>query len=418
MAIYHCSVKIIGRSSGRSSVASAAYRAGQKITNERDGITHDYTRKNGVVHSEIILSDHAPSEYNDRATLWNAVEKIERRSDSQTAREVEVALPLEFSLKENIGVVRNYITENFTSKGMCADFAIHSNEGNPHAHILLTTRDISPEGFGKKNRDWNNVQLLEQWRKNWAKECNIKLEEKGLQKIDHRSLQAQRLERIPTIHVGISKTRKVKNDEIIKFNEKYKPENISLYINELNKGYIIVKNEINELNNSERELRKIEGNIKEISKRSQDLHKQYNELQQAKSRREKTESMENMYKYSLDYFERSFKIPHSEADNEIRRLENDYKNIIQTSGNETKNLYTKKMQDYETEYKRQILLAEIRPDRDEIFRNLDRTDMKLNKITQDDYRELTQNMHPSQITLLETERYNQTKRKEIFDLER
>ena len=124
MAIYHCSVKIIGRSSGRSSVAASAYRAGQKITNERDGITHDYTRKTGVAHSEIILPDHAPSEYNDRATLWNAVEKIERRSDSQTAREVEVALPLEFSLKENIEVVKNYINENFISKGMCADFSM------------------------------------------------------------------------------------------------------------------------------------------------------------------------------------------------------------------------------------------------------------------------------------------------------
>jgi len=190
MAIYHCSVKIIGRSSGRSSVAASAYRAGEKITNERDGITHDYSRKSGVAHSEIILPDHAPSEYKNRAILWNAVEKIERRCDSQTAREVEIALPIEFSLKENIEVMQNYITENFTSKGMCADFAIHDNEGNPHAHILLTTREISPEGFGKKNRDWNNVKLLEEWRENWAKECNIRLEEKGLQKIDHRSLEA------------------------------------------------------------------------------------------------------------------------------------------------------------------------------------------------------------------------------------
>ena len=138
MAIYHCSVKIIGRSSGRSSVASAAYRAGQKMTNQRDGITHDYTHKMGVAHSEIMLPDHAPSEYSGRAQLWNAVEKIERRLDSQTAREAEVALPVEFSLENNIQLVRNYITDNFTSKGMCADFSIHDNPNNPHAHIMLT----------------------------------------------------------------------------------------------------------------------------------------------------------------------------------------------------------------------------------------------------------------------------------------
>ena len=216
-----------------------------------------------------------------------------------------------------------------------------------------------------------------------------------MQKIDHRSLENQGLERTPTIHVGISKSRKIQNDEIIKSNEKYKSENIALYINELNEGYIIVKNEINELNQSERELRKIEGNVKEISKRSEDLVRQHNELQQAKSKREKTENMENMYKYSLDYFERSFKIPHSEADNEIRRLENDYKNIIQTSGSESKILYTKKMQDYETEYKRQISLAEIRPDRNAILKNLT----------------------PSKIVSHENERYNHSKNK-AHDFER
>jgi len=233
MAIYHCSVKIIGRSSGRSSVAASAYCAGQKITDERTGLTHDYSRKNGVTHSEIMLPSHAPNEFQNRAVLWNAVEKIERRTDSQTAREVEVALPIEFTLKENIQVLKNYIKENFVDKGMCADFSIHENRGNPHAHILLTTRDISPEefGFGKKNRDWNNVKLLELWRENWAKECNFLLKEKGLQEIDHRSLEAQGLERIATIHVGKSKTRKLQNDEIIKYNERYKPENISQYMN-------------------------------------------------------------------------------------------------------------------------------------------------------------------------------------------
>jgi len=168
-------VKIIGRSSGRSSVAAAAYRAGQKMTNERDGITHDYTRKIGVAHSEIMLPDHAPDEYNDRTQLWNAVEKIEQRLDSQTAREVEIALPVEFSMGDNIHLVRNYIADNFTSKGMCADFSIHDNHNNPHAHIMLTTRAVSPNGFENKNRDWNNKDLLEQWRENWANEMLLEL---------------------------------------------------------------------------------------------------------------------------------------------------------------------------------------------------------------------------------------------------
>jgi len=395
MAIYHCSVKIIGRSSGRSSVAASAYRAGQKITDERTGLTHDYSRKNGVAHSEIMLPSHAPNEYKNRAVLWNAVEKIERRTDSQTAREVEVALPIEFTLEENIEVVRNYINDNFVDKGMCADFSIHENKGNPHAHILLTTRDISLEnlGFGKKNRDWNNVKLLETWRENWAKECNFLLKEKGLQEIDHRSLEAQGLERIPTIHIGKSKVRKLQNDKIIAFNERYKPENVSQYMNELSEGYTIAKNYINELSRNERELSKIEDNIKIISERSKDLQNQYLELEKSKEEREKMgffkskkeidariENLEKSYKYSHNYFERIYKVSPNEAHKEIQRLENDYKKIVENTNNADKDFYIKKMNDYEREYK-----------------------------------EITKNMRPK-------ERYNQEKIKEkvreYYDLER
>ena len=141
MAIYHCSIKIIGRSGGRSAVASAAYRSGEKLLNEETGITHDFTRKGGVVMSEILLPTNAPDRYHDRQTLWNEVQKVEKRADAQLAREIEVALPSELTRKQQIECVRNYINVNFISKGMIADWALHDKgDGNPHAHIMLSVR--------------------------------------------------------------------------------------------------------------------------------------------------------------------------------------------------------------------------------------------------------------------------------------
>jgi len=452
LAIYHCSVKIIGRSSGRSSVAAAAYRAGQKITNERDGITHDYTRKSGVAHSEIILPDHAPTKYQDRATLWNAVEKIERRCDAQTAREVEVALPIEFSLDENIQVVRDYIHENFVSKGMCADFSIHSNvlraegsmahvqsgfcsqnpsKGNPHAHIMLTMRDISHDGFGKKNRDWNKIHSLEEWRENWAKVCNRELEQKGLQKIDHRSLEAQGLERVPTIHVGRSEIREAQNREIILFNERYAPQNVSLYMNELNEGYLIAKKQISEINSAERELGRIESRAADIRKRIEDLHRLNYELQQAKYEREnmgafqnkkqldaKIELLENTYNHSRRYFSDSFGTDPVQAQNEIERLAREQYEISKSRNVQDAGHYSQKMCDFEMEYKRQRLLAEIRADGKEIFEHLERVDVKLNRITRDDYKEIAQGLRSSQISMLEREGYNREVTRSFYDFAR
>lgn len=174
------------------------------MTNERDGITHDYSRKSGVVHSEIMLPDQAPMGYNDRSTLWNEVERIEKRKDAQTAREIEVALPAELSTQEQKELLRDYIKDNFTSRGMCADFSIHDKkDGNPHAHILLTTRDVNAEGFQGKNRSWNGKAGLQEWREKWAVECNRVFEKKNIpERIDHRTLQAQGIEREPTIHKG------------------------------------------------------------------------------------------------------------------------------------------------------------------------------------------------------------------------
>lgn len=143
MAIYHCSIKIISRTGGKSAVASAAYRAGEKLYNDETGLIHDFTHKGGVIMNEILLPKNAPMEYQNRETLWNEVQKIEKRSDAQMAREVEVALPVELTREEQIACVRVFVKENFVNQGMIADWALHDKgDGNPHAHIMLTVREL------------------------------------------------------------------------------------------------------------------------------------------------------------------------------------------------------------------------------------------------------------------------------------
>ena len=125
MAIFHCSIKIIGRSKGQSSVASSSYRAGEKMLDQETGIVHDYTRKQGIVYSEVLLPSFAPKEYKNREILWNAVQKIETNRNAQLAREIEVALPRELSRMEQIEAVQSYVKGNFVSVGMCADWSLH-----------------------------------------------------------------------------------------------------------------------------------------------------------------------------------------------------------------------------------------------------------------------------------------------------
>ena len=143
MSIYHCSIKVVSRAGGRSAVASAAYRAGEKLYNEETGLIHDFTHKGGVVMNEVILPDNAPRRYLDRQVLWNEVQQIEKRSDAQFAREIEVALPNEMTREQQIECVRSFIRDNFIKEGMIADWALHDKgDGNPHAHIMLTLREI------------------------------------------------------------------------------------------------------------------------------------------------------------------------------------------------------------------------------------------------------------------------------------
>ena len=204
MAIYHLSAKPISRATGRSATGAAAYRAGETITDERTGLVFDYSKKRGIDHSEIMAPVNAPEWAHDRATLWNAVEHSEKRKDSQVAREVEVALPTELTTDQQRELVRSFARSQFVDAGMVADIAIHHAKGeNPHAHILLTMRDIGPDGFGQKNRSWNDKALLQNWREAWEMQTNQALERAGHSvRIDHRTLAEQGIERIPQIHIG------------------------------------------------------------------------------------------------------------------------------------------------------------------------------------------------------------------------
>ena len=237
IAIYHCSIKIVSRGKGKSAVAAAAYRSGEKLTNEWDGLTHDYTKKGGVVHSEILLPAHVPPAFSDRSTLWNSVELSEKSNNAQLAREVEIALPVELSREEQTRLVREYCSSQFVSKGMIADFNLHdTGGGNPHAHILLTMRPLDERGAwlpkskkeyvldenGEKIRlpsgryktrkvdlvDWNNRENAEVWRRAWADLANEFLERNDCpERIDHHSYERQGIEQIPTVHVGVSATQ-------------------------------------------------------------------------------------------------------------------------------------------------------------------------------------------------------------------
>lgn len=241
MSIYHCSIKNISRSSGRSAVACAAYRSGEELEDVETGITHDYRKKTGIAFAEIFLCKNAPERFQNREELWNEVEKIEKAADARLAREIEVAIPRELSLEEMKNLVAGY-AKMLTEEGMCVDAAIHLKVGNPHAHLMCTTRKIKADGtwdqkekkvyaldeFGNKipvidqetreqkigargRRIWKRVTVaandlnakenVEKWRKMWSEHCNAYLEPE--QQIDHRSYERQgKKDVIPTIHEG------------------------------------------------------------------------------------------------------------------------------------------------------------------------------------------------------------------------
>lgn len=204
MAIYHFSVQIIGRSAGRSATAAAAYRAAEKIVDRTTGETWDFTRKRGVFGSAILAPSHAPTWAADRAELWNRVEGSETRKNSQLAREFDMAIPVELNEHDRIELVRDFVQNQFVDRGIVADVAFHDFDShNPHCHVMLTTREITSEGFGAKNRKWNDRTLIDRWRKEWGNYANRYLERAGLDvRIDHRSYETQGVDLIPSKHIG------------------------------------------------------------------------------------------------------------------------------------------------------------------------------------------------------------------------
>ena len=219
MAIYHFSAKVIGRGAGSSAVASAAYRSASRLHDERLERHHDFSNKTGVVHSEVLLPDGAPEHLADRTTLWNAVEAGEQRKDAQLAREVEFAIPRELTKEQGIALAREFVAKEFVAAGMIADLNVHWDIGpdgkpKPHAHVMLTMREVGPDGFGAKVRDWNATALLQRWRETWAEHANARLQALGHDtRIDHRSYDAQGISLEPQHKIGAAGARRLERGE-------------------------------------------------------------------------------------------------------------------------------------------------------------------------------------------------------------
>ena len=239
VAIYHFHAQILGRGPGRRNqhgglkprpdnvIAAAAYRAGERLVDDSrdEPRVHDYAKKRGVAHAEVMVPAGSAAWLLDRQKLWSAVEAMEKRIDAQLAREIDIALPHELTRDQRIDLVRDFVAEQFVSRGMVADFAVHEpveargdDRRNHHAHIMLTLRRATPDGLDRvKTREWNARDQLEQWRAEWQVHANRALERHGHRsRIDHRTLAAQaedaraqgdrvqvaRLNRTPEIHVG------------------------------------------------------------------------------------------------------------------------------------------------------------------------------------------------------------------------
>ena len=290
--IFKFSVKVTD-SKGQSAVAAAAYRSGTKLCDSETDIVCDYTKKHGIVYSEISLCADAPKEYLNRETLWNAVHKAEKSKTAQLWREIEVALPCELSRDVQIETVRDFV-KGLTQRGMCADWSLHDKgDGNPHAHIMLTMRSINPDGSwaakskemyvdkdgnltddpekrvpeldkngnqkirkdGKKmwkrrkvnTNDWNEKERIEEWRTEWENCCNLRLKEEN--RIDHRSFERQGItDLIPTIHEGYT-ARKIEEkggtSERVQLNNDIKEKNKLIRI--LSEQLTVLKQQLSDI---------------------------------------------------------------------------------------------------------------------------------------------------------------------------
>ena len=237
MASYHFHLAHVSRGAGQSAVAAAAYRAGEILRDDYYGEVHDFTKKGGVIMSEIILPDNAPERFANRELLWNEVEEIEKNKRAQLAYSFDFTLQNELSMEENISVAEKFIRENFTSRGMICDVAVHSpgrgpdDNPNPHVHVLVPMRPLNDDGtWGTKQRreyildengnrirgedgkylfnavktnDWGDPETLIQWRENWAKAVNEAFEKNGIaERVDARSYVDQGIDKLPQVHEG------------------------------------------------------------------------------------------------------------------------------------------------------------------------------------------------------------------------
>ena len=236
MALYHFHAGIIKRSARQSVLAAAAYRAGECLFSDYYNEQADYTKKQGVVYKEILLPSHVPRHYADRETLWDEVEKVEEHPKAQLAYSYDIALQNELTAEENIALARRFLMEQFVSRGMICDFAVHAPDPkggipNPHFHVLCPIRPMNEDGtWGNKQQreytlnkngqrvrdehgnyiwksvpttDWGQKETLLHWREEWARYVNDELEKKAAGvHIDHRSYKEQGIHQLPTIHEG------------------------------------------------------------------------------------------------------------------------------------------------------------------------------------------------------------------------
>ena len=540
MAIYHFSVKRIGGKSGRSSFGAAMYHSGGKGRNEHDGVPHDYTKRRGadgaaayhsgvklnehdyakkigIVHSEVMLPKHAPESFRDSGTLWNSVEMAKKQHNEQTSRMVVVALPNELTPEQNINMVRDYIQRNFVGGGMCAHFSLHSGhihehkdptypfqdlairKDNPHVHIQLTMRPLNSDGtWANKARkeyildkngnriklprgewksrnipltDWEKPETLLKWRENWAVTVNKELERHGFdERISHKSLKDQGIDREPTIHMGHTawnlekkgiKTEQGEiNREIMtrnKAKEMMEPEAKAEQIHKLREDYIAVDTEVSKIKQliSDIERKKIttRNNAEEIEERAGQIQSTMKRIEELRNQRQRTalggnikkideqiQSLVRSHEQAGRYFLQKYQITPEEALTEIKRLEIETKSMERTKERLQAKLPTllTEREAFKQEYLKQKLLIDIRHDRQRIYDRMEKLDREirknslspkdeiarlqseagLTKVTEHDFEKIMQSILPEQREILEKEREREKVRERLRDYER
>lgn len=319
MAIYHFSVKIIGRSSGRCSTAAAAYRSGAIITDERTGEIFDYKNKKGILDHAILTPPRAPDWARDTSTLWNAVEQFETRKNSQVARENIVALPHELTLEQNRELLHGFVQEAYIKRGMVAQIDIHGpdkkgSHKNIHAHVMLTTRQITRNGFKKiKPRSWNDRETLKEWRELWADHVNKALEKAQIKdRVDSRSFKDQGMEeRAPTTHMGVEATAMERRGEESRQGDKNR------LVAKANKAFANLKDEkatLDRIINLEEEKKARESRRKNVKGYQKTKDDRLIKIRQAKARGEARAKKQNTLHLKQLDARRSF-----ELDSDFRR---------------------------------------------------------------------------------------------------